>query len=273
MDGAAARPYARMRMLALYDNAFSPFARKVRLVLDHKRLEYEVVDGLSRANHAKLAAVNARVEVPTLVHDGLVVVNSSDIVAYLERAFPEHPVYPPSHAGWVRARAWERCSDAVIDAILIDISYWVWAERPDAMPAGLHDAARADLARIYAALEDELRGREFVCDALSVADYALFAQLSGAKLLNVPFEGDRYPSLLAWYKRMRQLDACQRDLERVKSYLGQGPEKLDVERRKIFWRGDRIEWILARGYHAWFMREIEEGRVLWPGLGIPAPRA
>ena len=25
-------------------------------------------------------------------------------------------------------------------------------------------------------------------------------------LLNVPFEGDRWPSLLAWYKRMRQLD-------------------------------------------------------------------
>ncbi len=273
VDGGEVRPYARERMLALYDNAFSPFARKVRLVLDHKRLDYEVVDGLSLKNRDKLAAVNARIEVPTLVHDGLVVVNSSDIVAYLERVFPEHPVYPSTPAGWVRARAWERCSDTVIDAILIDISYWVWAERPDSMPAGLHDAARADLAQIYTALENELRGREYVCGALSVADYALFAQLSGAKMLNVPFEGERWPSLLAWYKRMRQLDACKADLERVKSYLGQAPANLDVERHKIFWRGDRIEWILARGYHAWFMKEIDEGRVLWPGLGIPTPRA
>jgi glutathione S-transferase len=256
-------------MLALYDNPFSPFARKVRLVLDHKGLEYEVIDGLSLKNRDKLAAVNGRIEVPTLVHDGLVVVNSADIVAYLERAFPERPVYPKSHAGWAHARAWERCSDTVIDAIMIDISYWVWAERPDTMPAGLHDAAKKDLAQIYAALENELSSREFVCGELSVADYALFAQLSGAKMLNVAFEG--LPSLLAWYKRMRQLDVCKADLERVKSYLARGPENLDVERHKIFWRGDRIEWILARGYHAWFMREIDEGRVLWPGLGIPSP--
>ncbi|MBL8742244.1 MAG: hypothetical protein JNK04_14145 [Myxococcales bacterium] len=38
-------------MLTLHDNAFSPFAPKVRLVLDHKRLPYDVVDGLSPKNH------------------------------------------------------------------------------------------------------------------------------------------------------------------------------------------------------------------------------
>jgi hypothetical protein len=30
--------------------------------------------------------------------------------------------------------------------------------------------------------------------------------------------------------------------------------------------GDRIEWLLARGFHRWFMNEIEGGRVIWPGL-------
>jgi hypothetical protein len=38
----------------------------------------------------------------------------------------------------------------------------------------------------------------------------------------------------------------------------------DLERRKLFWRGDRIEWLLARGYHHWFLGEIEAGRTLWP---------
>ena len=33
-------------MIKLYDSAFSPFARKVRMVLDHKGLSYEAVDGL-----------------------------------------------------------------------------------------------------------------------------------------------------------------------------------------------------------------------------------
>jgi hypothetical protein len=35
------------------------------------------------------------------------------------------------------------------------------------------------------------------------------------------------------------------------------------------WRGDRIEWMLARGFHAWFFNEIEEDRVAWPGPHYP----
>ena len=44
-----------------------------------------------------------------------------------------------------------------------------------------------------------------------------------------------------------------------------------IERRRIFWRGDRIEWLLARGFHPWFFKEIAEDRVLWPGPALPAP--
>lgn len=255
-------------MLTFYENAFSPFARKVRLVLEHEQLEFEVVDGLLEANHERLAAINPRVEVPAIDHDGVVVINSADIVAYLERVFPERPVYPADHGSWVRARAWERCSDTVIDAILIDISYWTWAIRPDAMPAGMLDAARRDLSEIYTALDRDLSGRDFVCGELSIADLALFPQLTASKMLGVPFDRERHPSLLAWYRRCRSDALFQGDLERTKAYLA-NPSALDVEREKIFWRGDRIEWVLARGYHEWFMKEIEEDRVLWPGLGVP----
>jgi hypothetical protein len=82
------------RMLTLFGNAFSPFSRKVQLVLEYKGIDYEMVDGLSRANHDRLAEVNQRLEVPAINHDGLIVVNSADIVAYLERVFPDRPLYP-----------------------------------------------------------------------------------------------------------------------------------------------------------------------------------
>jgi hypothetical protein len=36
---------------------------------------------------------------------------------------------------------------------------------------------------------------------------------------------------------------------------------------------DRIEWMLAHGFHEWFMHEIAEERVLWPGPALPAPLA
>ena len=256
-------------MIRLYDNAFSPFARKVRMVLEHKGLAHEVVDGLRRSTHDELRRVNGRVEVPALLHDGVLVVNSADIVAYLERVFPQQPVYPASDAAYVKARAWERCADSTIDPICIDISYWTWAERPDAMPEGLLDAARRDLEQIYAALEAQIGDSGFVCGELSVADFALFPHLVSVGPLKAPIDAARFPRLTAWLERMRALPICAADLARTRAYLKGTRGDRDIERRRIFWRGDRIEWILARGYHDWFVGEIEADRVIWPGLGVP----
>ncbi|MCC6552982.1 MAG: glutathione S-transferase family protein [Polyangiaceae bacterium] len=262
-------------MITLYENAFSPFARKVRIVLEHKRLEHRTVDGLRRSNRDELERVNGRVEVPALDHDGLVVVGSSDIVAYLERVAPERPVYPAETAEWVRARAWERCADAVVDAILTGLSVWVWAERDDAMPEGMREAARRDLDQVYAALERDLEGRDFVCGAVSIADMALFPHMTSTRTLGVGYDAARFPRVDAWQRRLRGMDVFRADLERTKRALADAASTGggDLERRRIFWRGDRIEWLLARGFHRWLGGEIEAGRVIWPGLGVPAPRA
>ena len=254
--------------MKLYDNAFSPFARKVRMVLDLKGLDYETVDGLDTANEELLAAVNGRLEVPTLVDGGVSVVNSADIAAYLEHAYPDPPVCPADPAARARSRAWERCADTVIDPILVDISYWSWAERSDAMPDGLMAAAQTDLDRIYDALERDLDGRDFVTGDLSVADLALFPALTAVRTMGVPFSPERHAGIGAWLKRMRRIEVCRADLERARAYLADIANR-NLERHKIFWRGDRIEWLLARGYHDWFMGEIAEGRVNWPGLGVP----
>ena len=257
--------------MKLYDSAFSPFARKVRMVLEHKGLAYEAVDGLLKANHAALEAVNGRIEVPVLVDNDVTVANSADIVAYLEFRYPQQPVYPAAPAERVRARAWERTADTLVDAILINISYWMWAERKDAMPEGLLDAAKADLRPIYAALDRDLAGSEFVCGALSIADMALFPHLSAAKAMGVEHSKSEHPHLARWLDQLRRLPICMADLRRARDYVA-GMKTLDVERRRIFWRGDRIEWMLARGFHDWFFREIAEDRVLWPGPGLPPAR-
>jgi glutathione S-transferase len=261
-------------VITLYDNGFSPFARKVRLALDWKAIAYDVVDGLTHANRDRLAAVNGRVEVPAIDHDGLIVVGSSDIIAYLERVWPERPLYPARHAAYVHARAWERCADTLIDPILINVSYWLWANREDAMPDGLLEAARRDLDLVYAALERDLEGRDFVSDAaLSIADLALFPHLTATRMYQLGHDAARFPRLHAWFKRLRAIDLCAADLERVKGFLAEFLHANAHERTKIFWRGDRLEWMLARGYHAWLLGEITHDRVLWPGPGVPGPLA
>ena len=91
-------------MIKLYDSAFSPFARKVRMTLEYKGLNYEAIDGLLKSNRAALKAVNGRIEVPALVDDGIVVVNSADIVAYLDYRYTEKCVYAADPAARVHAR-------------------------------------------------------------------------------------------------------------------------------------------------------------------------
>ena len=180
-------------MIKLYDSAFSPFARKVRMTLEYKALNYEVVDGLLKSNHAALKDVNGRIEVPVLVDDGIVVVNSSDIVAYLDYRYPSKTVYPDDPAARVHARAWERIADTFVDPILVDISYWKWAERSDKMPDGLIEAARADLRIVYDALNEELAERQFVSGPLSIADIALFPHMSSARGMGAEFSTLRSP--------------------------------------------------------------------------------
>ena len=256
-------------MIKLYDSAFSPFARKVRLVLEHKSLPFEAVDGLLKSSHDALKAVNGRVELPVLVDGDVVVVNSADIAGYLEFRYPANPIYPADPAARVHARAWERAADTFIDAILINVSYWKWAERPDPMPAGLLDAARADLDLAYDALERDLVGRDFVSGALSIADFALFPHLASAKAMGLEFSAAKHSNLAGWLKRMRALPICMADLRRARDFVV-SLQARDFERRRIFWRGDRIEWMLARGFHDWFFTEIAQDRVAWPGPALPA---
>jgi hypothetical protein len=138
------------------------------------------------------------------------------------------------------------------------------------MPEGLLEAARSDLQLVYGALDKELASRQFVSGSLSIADIALFPHLASVKALDVEFSAQQHPNLGRWFKEMRALPICVADLKRARDYVANIKER-DIERHRIFWRGDRIEWVLARRFHAWFFREIKEDRVAWPGPGLPAP--
>jgi glutathione S-transferase len=251
--------------MRLYDNAFSPFARKVRLVLDTKGLAYEAFDALMPEARARLADANRRVEVPVLEDGDVSVVNSSDIVAYLEHRYPEPPVLPADPALRVKARLWERRADVELDAILHDASIWTWPllERHDAPPAGLQEAARSDLEEIYDDLEAALDAEGFLCGELSIADLALYPHLSAVAFLRIPFRADRHPRLVAWFARVRALPVCQQDTARLRAWT-KSVRETGLRATHIFWRGDRIEWMLAHGLHEWFFEEIRAGRAVWP---------
>ena len=261
-----------MNRRRLFENAFSPFARKVRMVLEYKGLAFESVDGLHRDGRKALEAVNPRREVPVLVDGETVVANSAHIVAYLEDAYPLPSVLPGDASARARIREWERLADTLLDPIVVDVSLWSWANRHDSPPAGLREAAARDLDAIYGRLEGALvRGGPFLCGAFSLADIALFPNLYATRALKLGADPARFPATVAWLKRLAALPVFAADLDRLRAWLKALEGNAGFERDRIFWRGDRIEWLLANGFHRWFLEEIEQGRVLWPGAAPGGP--
>lgn len=252
--------------MKLYGSWFSPFSRKISLALAHKGVETVFVDGLARENHAALRAVNPRGEVPTLVDADCVVVNSADILDYLDRVHPARPSYPADAKQRARARALERLSDTRVDAILVNCSYWNWAQRSDQPPEGLLAAGQEDLDSAFAEIETTLAARAtpyaFGAEP-GVVEFSLWPHLAALRALSFTLDEARFPETHAWFMKLRSEPLFRDDLATVRAFLPSFTSD-SHETRRIFWRGDRIEWMLAHGFQDWFFEEIRADRVLWP---------
>lgn len=251
--------------LRLYTSWFSTFARKVALGLELKGLQYESVDALERDFRPELVRANARAEVPVLFDDDLLIVNSSDILHYLEERYPEPALLPRSIEDRVAARALERLADHRFDPIVVGCSFWAWAERSDEPPPGLMEAGQQDLETVLNQLESVLaaRPRPWPFGAPGVVECAFFPNLAAVRPLGFTIDQIRFPTVLGWLDAMRQHPVFAHDRRRTAEFLKQ-LESTKHERRRLFWSGDRLEWMLSRGFHQWFAQEIAEGRVAYP---------
>lgn len=108
-------------MFELYHSPVSTCSQKVRLVLAEKGLDY--VD--RRVNFAALEhlspeylALNPGGVVPTLVHDGVAVTDSSVICEYLDEVVPDPPLSGPDALGRASVRAWMRFLEEVPTAAI-----------------------------------------------------------------------------------------------------------------------------------------------------------
>ncbi len=107
-------------MLHLYHHNSSVCAAKPRIVFAEKELAWdgEVLD-LNAGDQFKpeYLRLNPKAVVPTLVHDGRVVIESNIIIEYLDDAFPDRPLRPRD--SWQRAkmREWLKWLDDGSDGI------------------------------------------------------------------------------------------------------------------------------------------------------------
>lgn len=210
--------------LELYWGSGSPFAWRVMLTLEVKRLKYESrLLEFSKEDHKspEYLKLNPRGKVPALKDGDFVLYESLAIMAYLDQKYPDPPIFgtTPQETG----RIWRSISET--DSYLVAPGAKVIA--PIFFGKGLEKTAeiqaaaatiRDELKRIDAALAGSVW---IVGSCISAADIALFplvqillraASKESAKPLNLGFLplAQTYPNIAAWVKRIEAIPGYEK---------------------------------------------------------------
>jgi glutathione S-transferase len=255
-------------MLTLYDDVFSPYARKVRIALYEKDVPFERVRALhGDCNRTDFLHVNPRAEVPALVDGEFKLYDSTIICEYLEDRYPDPALYPRDPRQRATCRLIEDLADTQIDAALYAVTVVEFGRGET--NASMHEAAARDLTRLSDELEGRLGDSSFFCGEFSIADIAVAPHLMATAFLGFPLDASRHPNLARWMDRVQQRPSVVRDNGDVMETL----QRLQAEQRPAFdpyrvqWRSDRLEWVIKNGFADWFAQESGAGRAFFPVPG------
>ena len=202
-------------MIKLYSYWRSSAAYRVRIALNLKKLEHEIIPVNLLRNggeqHAETyQAINPQGLVPALLDGSLVLTQSMAILEYLEDQYPDSPLLPETVAGKALARQ-------IAQTIACDIHPLDNLRVLRYLKDTLHidDDAKNHwyqhwIIKGFEALEMRLSsttGPYCLGDAVSMADACLIPQLYNAHRFKVPLE--KYPHLLEIEKNCLHLDAFQ----------------------------------------------------------------
>jgi glutathione S-transferase len=169
---------------------------------------------LTKGEHATetYRRVNPNGLVPALVHDGVTVIESSDIMEYLDEQFPDPPLRPAWEGARAQMHQWVARQDSIQRPFEI-LSREFVAVPLEGVPGP--GATRSTIAGAVRTVENalgevnrHLEGRTWIVgDALSLADIAWVVDVHRLALMWFPMSD--VPNLRAWYRRMRRLASFQ----------------------------------------------------------------
>jgi glutathione S-transferase len=213
--------------MRLYSGPLSLFTAKVRIALAEKGLPYERIEvGWSLArryepHHPDVAALNPKAQVPVLVDGTLAVYDSTQILEYLEDAYPEPPLYPREIAVRARCRRLEAAADEILFPqvwTLIDQGFYPagGAERDEAALS----EARTAVGRFCDEREKDLAESKWLCGEFGVADIASFVFLNAAITLGAKLRPDQ-AQLGRWLERASARPAVAQEVAETSAFVQQ----------------------------------------------------
>jgi glutathione S-transferase len=223
-------------MLELYHSINSVCAQKVRIALEEKRLQAKDRIMTLRGDQFEPAylKLNPGGVVPTLIHDGEPIIESSLILYYIDDAFPEPPLMPKSPRLRHRVRMYNKLIDEYVHNSCMILTF-ATAFRPAFLKMA-PEAWQAEIAKSPLKRRAEYKrgviehglDSEFVADALmqhrkllswmaaslnsgpylageafSNADCAVIPYILRLELLKLGGIWDRYPAVADWWARVR----------------------------------------------------------------------
>lgn len=230
-------------MLDLYHNDMSTCAQKVRFALAEKGAKWQSHHlDLRARDHQRpeYVKLNPNAVVPTLVHDGQVIIESTVINEYIDDAFPEVPLRPSDAVDRARMRLWtkqldeglhadtgvlstsiafryqklERGDDEV-EALINNVPDPVKRERVRAnIMEGVQSPYFKDAMRrfdsLLGSMEKALLARSWLSgDAFSLADIAYAPYITRLEHLQLSPLWARRPKVAAWYTRLQERKGYQ----------------------------------------------------------------
>ena len=199
--------------MQLYDAAWAPSPRRVRIFLAEKDIELPRTTLDLRAGehlHEAYLKVNPRGQVPALVlEDGEILCESAAICRYIEALHPAIPMFGETPLAIGRIESWTRRieGDGYAAAVMaLRESMSVFAGRPLAgkwpeMPQVLELALRAQLMwrEFVAALDERLADRPWVAgDDYSFADITALVTIDFARAAKLAL-ADSATNVARWY--------------------------------------------------------------------------
>ncbi len=210
--------------LQVYWGSGSPFAWRVMLTLEVKRLPYESkLLEFSKEDHKSpgYLKLNPRGKVPALKDGDFALYESLAIMAYLDRKYPDPPIFgrTPQETGLIW-RAISETESYLVPAgnkLILPIFFGKGLEKTDEIQTAAA-AVRDELKRIETALAGSVW---LIGPSISAADIALFplvqillraASKDPAKPLNLGFSplGQNYPNIAAWVIRVEAIPGYER---------------------------------------------------------------
>lgn len=186
----------------------SPYARKVRIALAEKGIPFELVTEVPWNEDTTLPLYNPLEKLPVLLlDDGTSLFESSYILEWLERRYPQVPLLPPDDDSILEAKRYQVLADGICDAYVL-----MFFEKQRGTQASTPWMARQKrkVEGGLAAIADAIGERAYaVRDAFSLADIAVGSALGWLRV--------RYPEL-DWPHRWPNLSDYADHLEQRPSF-------------------------------------------------------